>query len=82
MDTYSILRAFADSWGLLAMVVMFLGVVIYTFRPGSREIHEEIAGIPFRHADRPATDCENCENCTCAEGSYDFLSEEKTNGQS
>lgn len=82
METYTLLRAFADSWALLAMMIMFLGVVIYTLRPGSREIHEEIAGIPFRHADAPATDCENCGNCACNNGGYDFLSEEKTNGQS
>ena len=35
METYSILRQFADSWGLLAMMIFFVGVVLYTFRPGS-----------------------------------------------
>lgn len=51
MDTYSILREFADSWGLLAMALFFLGVVLYTFRPGSRSVHSDAANIPLRHGD-------------------------------
>ena len=52
MDKYSILREFADSWGLLAMFLFFLGVVLYTFRPGSKSVHEDAANIPLRHGDR------------------------------
>lgn len=51
MDKYSILREFADSWGLLAMVLFFLGVVLWTFRPGSKAIHNDAANIPLRHGD-------------------------------
>ncbi|MBZ0127615.1 MAG: cbb3-type cytochrome c oxidase subunit 3 [Rhodobacteraceae bacterium] len=51
MDTYSILREFADSWGLLAMFLFFLGVVLWTFRPGSKAIHRDAANIPLRHDD-------------------------------
>lgn len=53
-DLYSILRAFADSWVLLALFLFFVGVVIWSFRPGSRAIHQDVAGIPFRHESRPA----------------------------
>jgi cytochrome c oxidase cbb3-type subunit 4 len=49
MDTYSILRSFADSWGLLAMVLIFLGAVVYALRPGAKEIHDDIARIPLRN---------------------------------
>ncbi|MGF1552136.1 MAG: cbb3-type cytochrome c oxidase subunit 3 [Paracoccaceae bacterium] len=56
METYTILRAFADSWFLIAMTVFFVGVVLYTLRPGSRARHEEIAGIPLRHDDGPVED--------------------------
>lgn len=52
METYSILRQFADSWGLLAMVIFFVGVVLYTFRPGSNKVHDDSAQIPFRN-ERP-----------------------------
>ncbi|MEM8760618.1 MAG: cbb3-type cytochrome c oxidase subunit 3 [Pseudomonadota bacterium] len=56
METYTILRAFADSWFLIAMLTFFLGVVLYTLRPGSRSKHADIASIPLRHADAPITD--------------------------
>lgn len=51
MDTYSILRQFADSWGLLAMFLFFGGVVLWTFRPGSRAQHDDAANIPLRNGD-------------------------------
>jgi len=49
MDTYSALRAFADTWGLLAMVLLFVGIVLYTLRPGSKKTHDDIAQIPLRN---------------------------------
>ncbi|MEO0496006.1 MAG: cbb3-type cytochrome c oxidase subunit 3 [Pseudomonadota bacterium] len=42
------MRTFADSWGLLYMFLIFIGVVIWTFRPGGRAINEDAAQIPFR----------------------------------
>ncbi|MCB2110603.1 MAG: cbb3-type cytochrome c oxidase subunit 3 [Defluviimonas sp.] len=56
MEIYTLAREFADSWALLALVLVFLGVVIWAFRPGSRGVHQNAAGIPFRHDDRPAAD--------------------------
>ena len=38
------------------MLVVFLGVIVFTLRPGSRKLHSDIANIPFRHDDRPAPD--------------------------
>ena len=49
MDTYTILRHFADSWGLLAMFLFFVGVVLYTLRPGSKKVQDDIARIPLRN---------------------------------
>lgn len=54
MDLYSLLREFADSWALLALFGLFLAVVIWAFRPGSRAVHDDISQIPFRHEDKPA----------------------------
>lgn len=51
METYSALRQFADSWWLLVMFVFFLAVVVWTFRPGSRRTHQDIAEIPLRDDD-------------------------------
>ncbi|MEL6765772.1 MAG: cbb3-type cytochrome c oxidase subunit 3 [Pseudomonadota bacterium] len=56
METYTFLRALADSWFLLAMLLFFLGIVLYTLRPGSRATHDDIADIPLRHADAPVPD--------------------------
>ncbi len=56
METYSLLRQFADSWMLLLLFAFFVGVVIWAFRPGSNKVHAETASIPFRHDDKPAED--------------------------
>jgi len=54
METYSLLRQFADSWMLLVLFAFFVGVVIWVFRPGSDRTYENPANIPFRHEDKPA----------------------------
>ena len=56
MDTYSFLRHFADSWMLILMTALFVGVVLYAFRPGSRKVQEEAATSIFRNEKRPARD--------------------------
>jgi cytochrome c oxidase cbb3-type subunit 4 len=38
------------------MLFVFLGVIVYTFRPGSRSLHRDTANIPFRYDDKPAGD--------------------------
>ena len=54
MEQYSFLRELADSWALLAMTALFLGVVLWALRPGSRRLHEEAANSIFRNDQRPA----------------------------
>lgn len=53
-DTYTLMRVFAATGGLLFMFLAFVGVVLFVFRPGSRKIHRDSANIPFRHDDKPA----------------------------
>ena len=48
MEQYSFLREFADSWGLLAMMLFFVGAVAFLFRPGAKVMHENAASIPLR----------------------------------
>jgi cytochrome c oxidase cbb3-type subunit 4 len=62
METYTALRAFADSWHLLFMTVFFIGVVIWAFRPGSRKTHEDVANSIFRNDDRPLADGPEADN--------------------
>lgn len=54
MDTYSVLREFADSWMLIFLTAVFTAVIVWAFRPGSRKVHDEIASSIFLHDDKPA----------------------------
>jgi cytochrome c oxidase cbb3-type subunit 4 len=54
MDTYSFLRQIADSWALLVLFLIFIGVILHAFRPGSRSVHDDAAQVPFRHDEKPA----------------------------
>ena len=54
MESYSLLREFADSWMLLFLFAFFIGVVVWVFRPGAKKAYEDPANIPFRHEDKPA----------------------------
>ncbi|MGF6176882.1 cytochrome c oxidase cbb3-type subunit 4 [Ensifer sp. 4252] len=49
METYTAMRQFADSWALLGMVIFFLGVVAFIFRPGAKKAADRAAAIPFDH---------------------------------
>ena len=49
MDSgYQAMRSFADSWGLLYMVLIFLAVVVYALRPGIQKQIDDAASIPFK----------------------------------
>ncbi|MAC81396.1 MAG: CcoQ/FixQ family Cbb3-type cytochrome c oxidase assembly chaperone [Rhodobacteraceae bacterium] len=52
MDTYSAFRHFADSWGLLAMFLFFVGMVLWVFRPGASTSQRDTASIVLRD-DKP-----------------------------
>ena len=45
---YETLRQLADSWGLVYLMVVFISVILFNFRPGSKKRAEELAKIPFR----------------------------------
>ena len=47
-STYETLRHFADSWGLLAMVLTFLTLVAWPFRPGARSANEAAKTMIFK----------------------------------
>ena len=49
METYTAMRQFADSWGLLAMFLFFLGVLLRVlFSRRTRAEAEDARQIPFR----------------------------------
>ncbi len=45
---YETLRHAADSWGLLYMFIVFVCVIAFVFRPGSRKHYDEAARIPLK----------------------------------
>jgi len=68
MDTYSLLRAFADSWFLIAMFSFFIGVSLWAFWPSQKSARMEAAQIPFREDTKGCS--KSCADCTC---NADFL---------
>jgi cytochrome c oxidase cbb3-type subunit 4 len=46
---YETLRHFADSWGLLALALFFVAILVWVFRPGSKKTYENQADIPFKY---------------------------------
>jgi cytochrome c oxidase cbb3-type subunit 4 len=50
-STYETLRHFADSWGLLFMVLSFVALVAWPFRPGARDRNAAAKTMIFRDDD-------------------------------
>ena len=49
--TYEGFRQFADSWGLLAMLLAYLTFVGWAFLPRNRQRNRDAANIIFRDVD-------------------------------
>ncbi|MCM2439749.1 cbb3-type cytochrome c oxidase subunit 3 [Agrobacterium vitis] len=47
-EIYTAMRHFADSWGMLAMLLFFAGAILFVFRPGAKERAGDAASIPLR----------------------------------
>lgn len=73
METYTLLREFADSWMLLAMTMFFLGVIVWVFRPGVKQAHVDASLIPLR--DGVPTQVKPC-NGTCKDCAAKSIAEE------
>lgn len=46
--TYQMLASFAQTWGLVYFVAVFLAVLIYALWPSRRKQFDEAARIPLR----------------------------------
>jgi cytochrome c oxidase cbb3-type subunit 4 len=55
---YQTLRTFADSWGLLFMVLSFAAFVAWALRPAARRHHDAARMIPFRDDAAPDPETE------------------------
>ena len=54
MFDQTFLQEIADNWLLVSMFTLFVGAILWAFRPGSRAVHKETSSIPFRNDDYPA----------------------------
>lgn len=45
---YKTLAEFAQTWGLVYMVAIFIGVLVYAFRPGAKKTFDEAAKMPLK----------------------------------
>lgn len=50
-STYDALRHMADSWGLLAMLILFVAFAAWPFRPSAKESNETAANMIFESDD-------------------------------
>ena len=48
MSFYDQLRHLADSYGLVALLVLFLGLCLWVFRPGAKQHNREAARSIFK----------------------------------
>jgi len=46
--TYQDVSYFTQTWGLVYLVVLFVGMLIYALRPGAKKKFEDAALIPFK----------------------------------
>jgi cytochrome c oxidase cbb3-type subunit 4 len=53
METYGALSGFAGTWGLVLLVLAFVAVVAWVFRPGGRKSQDDAARMIFRNEDKP-----------------------------
>ena len=47
-ETYKMLAQFAQTWGLLYFVAVFVAVLLYAFWPSRRKKFDECARMPLR----------------------------------
>lgn len=46
--TFQDISYFAQTWGLLYLIILFVGMLIYAFRPGAKKKFDNAALIPFK----------------------------------
>ena len=53
MIDYDSFRHFADSWGLLYMLAIFIFVILFMFRPGAKRHAQNAANIVLKDDSKP-----------------------------
>lgn len=55
-STYEAMRQFADSWGLLATMILFIALALWPFRSGGRDSGQAAANSIFVEDDNQGDD--------------------------
>tara|TARA_R110000868_G_scaffold124740_1_gene329574 strand:- start:646 stop:795 length:150 start_codon:yes stop_codon:yes gene_type:complete len=46
--SFEAVAMFSKTWGLVYLVALFVGVLIYAFRPGAKKKFQDAAHIPLK----------------------------------
>ena len=46
--TFGTVSHFAQTWGLIYLIILFIGMLVYVMRPGAKKKFEDAANIPFK----------------------------------
>lgn len=46
--TFETVSHFAQTWGLIYLIILFIGMLVYVMRPGAKKKFEDAANIPFK----------------------------------
>lgn len=68
METYTLLREFADSWFLIVLFAFFVGAWVFAFWPSQQGARDDAASIPLR--DETAKCSGQCAAC---KAKFDFV---------
>lgn len=74
METYTLLREFADSWFLIAMFTFFFCASVFAFLPSLRSARADAASIPLRD------DVVGCGNARVSGTNKDTFNSERNDG--
>ena len=44
---YLALQTFADTWGLMYMTLLFIGIVAWVMRPGGKQRYDRVSKLPL-----------------------------------
>jgi cytochrome c oxidase cbb3-type subunit 4 len=64
MELTELIKQIMANWTLVSLFTFFVGAIIWSFRPGSRVLHDDAAAAVFRH-DEPMACSGACPGCAC-----------------
>lgn len=79
---YEAARDFADTWGLVFLVVLFVLFIAYIFRRGATEKYKRAARIPMEAPENPAPGDKRSNEIKAGEPRHEGADPERRNSHS